>query len=125
MWFTKRKKDDRKPKPDQSNNPESVRPYEQMEEIRLIKGSFSAIQAADILLSLINEKLKYHTVKSLNLDQNEQYRLYSKERINQLKNDKKTISDLVVFANKKGLTLEIDGTVSIYLIGEKPKIDSC
>lgn len=90
------------------------------QEIQLIEGTFNAVEAADVLLSLINEKLKYHTVKSLNLDQCDIDQMHSKERIRQLREDKKTVTDLVIYANRKGLSIEIEGKVAIRLNEEQP-----
>ena len=119
MWFTKRKRKRN------SDNTEARQELTQdnsqlnkVEAIQLIKGRFNAVEAADILLSLINEKLKYHTVKSLNLDQCELDQSKSKERIKQLREDKKAVTDLVIFANRKGLGIEIEGTVIIRLNNE-------
>ena len=116
MWFTKRKRKR------SSDNAEALKELTQdngqlnkVEVIQLIRGKFNAVEAADILLSLINEKLKYHTVKSLNLDQCELGQTKSKERIRQLREDKKAVTDLVIFANRKGLGIEIEGTVIIRL----------
>ena len=89
--------------------------HDRDQEIQLIEGTFNAVEAADVLLSLINEKLKYHTVKSLNLDQCIVDQAHSKERIRQLREDKKTVTDLVIFANRKGLSIEIEGKVVIRL----------
>ncbi len=116
MWFTKRKRRRN------SDNAEAGKELTQdngqlnkVEAIQLIKGRFNAVEAADILLSLINEKLKYHTVKSLNLDHCEMDQSKSKERIKQLREDKKAVTDLVIFANRKGMGIEIEGTVIIRL----------
>ena len=84
-----------------------------VEKIQLIKGNFNAVEAADILLSMINDKIKYHTVKSLHLNQSREAQNYSKQRIEQLREAKKTVTDLVIEANKTGHQLEIEGTVRI------------
>ena len=120
MWFIKGK---RKPKQFGNEGQQALsshdRQYSQDEVIQLIKGKFNAVEAADILLSLINEKIKYHTVKSLKLDQYELDQSYSKERLKQLREDKKSITDLVIFANRKGLSIDIEGKVVIRLNKDK------
>ncbi len=85
--------------------------------IRFIRGHYSPAEAADVLLSLVNEKIKFHTVKLLNLrhevvdsDQS------SEERINNLKEVKKTIEQLVLTAHKNGLELEINSSIAIKLV---------
>ena len=79
----------------------------------MIKGNFNAVEAADILLSMINDKIKYHTVKSLNLNQSSEDQNYSQQRIAQLRDVKRTVTELVIEANKAGHWLEIEGTVKI------------
>ena len=120
MWFIKGK---RKPKRFGNEGQQALSSpdlqYSQDEVIQLIKGKFNAVEAADILLSLINEKIKYHTVKSLKLDQYELDQSYSKERLKQLREDKKSITDLVIFANRKGLSIDIEGKVVIRLNKDK------
>lgn len=120
MWFIKGK---RKPKRFGNEGKQILSSQDlqnsHAEVIQLIKGKFNAVEAADILLSLINEKIKYHTVKSLKLDQYELDQSYSKERLKQLREDKKSITDLVIFANRKGLSIDIEGKVVIKLNNDK------
>ncbi len=87
------------------------------ENIKFIKGRYNPAEAADVLLSLINEKIKFHTVKSLNLRQ-EEPNAYgnSDDRIIELKQAKKIVENLVVTAHKSGLDLEIDCKVEINLV---------
>ncbi len=115
MWFTKSKRSkglkvsDRGSMSNDTKNDDKI----PVEEIQLIKGNFNAVEAADILLSMINDKIKYHTVKSLNLNQSREEQNYSKQRIAQLRDVKKTVTDLVIEANKTGHRLQIEGTVKI------------
>ena len=67
------------------------------EHIKLIHGVFSPVEAADVLLSLINDKIKFHTVQSLNLKTgyNENAR-ESEQRILQLKEAIEIVKFMVV-----------------------------
>lgn len=88
------------------------------ENIKFIDGCFTAAEAADVLLSLLNDKIKFHTVKSLHLREGESPNdCSSTERIRNLKEAKKRVEELVVKAHKNGLQLEIDSTISIRLVG--------
>ena len=86
------------------------------ENIELIKGHFSPAEAADVLLSLINEKIKYHQVRSLNLREEPLgKKMDSEERISALKSAKNTIEQLVLRAHKNGKILSVNGTICIEL----------
>lgn len=89
------------------------------ESIKFIDGCFTAAEAADVLLSLLNDKIKFHTVKSLHLREGKSDSdCGSLERIRKLKEAKKRVEELVVKAHKMGHQLEIDSTITIKLITE-------
>ncbi|RDY59523.1 hypothetical protein [Flagellimonas nanhaiensis] len=80
----------------------------------LIDGSFSPSEAADVLLSLLNYKIKFHSVQQLNLEHTEPTDLtYSKTRIQQLKLAKKEITEIILNANRNGHRLEIHSSIKI------------
>ncbi|WP_445383357.1 hypothetical protein [Robiginitalea sp. IMCC43444] len=86
------------------------------EEIVFIKGSFNPAEAADVLLSLLNDKIKFHTVKSLKLNPgSSQSEEHSAARIGALREAKKKVEELVLMAHKEGLDLEINSTLAIQL----------
>jgi len=87
------------------------------EHIKFIQGNFTPAEAADVLLSLLNDKIKFHTVKALNLRQNEKDSVCSStERILRLKEAKKRVEELVVSAHKNGMELKIDSSIEINLV---------
>lgn len=87
------------------------------EQIKFIEGNFTPAEAADVLLSLLNDKIKFHTVKALNLRQNENDSVCSStERISSLKEAKKRVEELVVSAHKNGMELKIDSSIEINLV---------
>ncbi|WP_435623692.1 hypothetical protein [Flagellimonas sp.] len=88
-------------------------------EVRLVEGVFEPAESAEVLLSLLNYKIKFHTVQLLNL-QNEQSKNLeqSRKRIEELKAAKKEVTDLLVDAREKGLVLDIQSTIKI-----SPKIN--
>ena len=90
------------------------------EEIVFIKGCFNPAEAADVLLSLLNDKIKFHTVKSLKLSQDTSHsEEQTAERIGELKQAKKVAEQMVLKAYQKGLDLEINSTISIRLIDKQ------
>lgn len=87
------------------------------ENLNFIDGRFSPAEAADILFSIINDKIKFHTVKSLNLSHGEQgINRNSEERIRRLKDAKKIIEQAVLKAHRDGLELEVNSTIEIKLV---------
>ena len=87
------------------------------ENIALIKGQYSPAEAADLLLSLLNDKIKFHSVKALNLRQDEvNSEISSQDKIKNLKEAKKVVELLVLKAHKNGLELDINSTIEIKLI---------
>ncbi|MEM9143166.1 MAG: hypothetical protein AAGA86_09270 [Bacteroidota bacterium] len=84
--------------------------------LKLVEGSFSPAEAADVLLSLINDKIKFHTVQALNLKQGYQEDTsHSEQRIKELKEAKEMVKTLVVKAQKEGLAIEIHSPIQIRL----------
>jgi len=87
-----------------------------VEHIKLIHGVFSPAAAADVLLSLINDKIKFHTVQSLNLktgyNENTEE---SEQRILQLKEAKEIVKFMVVDARNKNYEVSIEGDITLKL----------
>lgn len=87
------------------------------ENITFIEGHFSPAEAADVLLSLLNDKIKFHIVKSLNLREAEKESDNgSEERIMRLREAKRRVEELVVLAHKNGMELKIDSKIEINLV---------
>jgi hypothetical protein len=87
------------------------------DSITFINGHFSPAEAADVLLSLLNDKIKFHRVKSLNLRNEEQgLNMSSEERIEKLKEAKKIVERLVLKAHKEGMILSIKSAIEIELM---------
>ncbi|NQZ44234.1 MAG: hypothetical protein HRT65_07985 [Flavobacteriaceae bacterium] len=93
------------------NKPKQV---ESKTEVLLIEGTFLPAEAADILLSLLNDKIKFHTVRLLNhQDTDYEDPLGSASRLEALRESKKSITELVVRAKNKGERLKIHSTITI------------
>ncbi|MGB5693107.1 MAG: hypothetical protein WBM43_10925 [Flavobacteriaceae bacterium] len=86
------------------------------ENIQLVEGQFNAIDAADVLISLLNDKIRYHTIKSMNMSLDDPTRDHSILRIDELQKSKNRILDLVVRSRKMGKWVEIDSSIHIKLI---------
>ncbi len=93
------------------------------QNISFIKGFFSPAEAADVLLSILNDKIKFHSVKALNLRHEQENADGSSEnRIIKLRENKKIVEQLVLDAHKNGLKLEINGTVEITLVDKQDTV---
>nr|WP_299072476.1 hypothetical protein [uncultured Allomuricauda sp.] len=85
-----------------------------MDSFLLIEGTFTTPQAADVLLSLINDKIKFHTVQLLNLkDINQMDFLNSEHRIRELKEAKNQITKIILDARTQGKHLKIHSTIEV------------
>lgn len=83
-------------------------------QVRLVEGIFEPSESADVLLSLLNYKIKFHNVQLLNFEGQENKDLEkSKRRIEELKRAKKQVTELVVDARDKGHVLDIQSTITI------------
>jgi hypothetical protein len=82
--------------------------------VQLVEGEFTPVEAADVLLSLINYKIKFHSVQILNLKgmENEAIKK-SEKRISELKKAKKNVTQLILKARKKGEKIEVNSIISI------------
>ncbi|KQC30938.1 hypothetical protein [Flagellimonas eckloniae] len=80
----------------------------------LIEGAFTPLQAADILLSLINDKIKFHTVQLLNLkDINQIDFLNSEHRIRELRETKNQITKIILDARTQDKHLTIHSNIEV------------
>jgi hypothetical protein len=90
--------------------------------INLVKGTFAPAEAADVLFSLISDKIKFHHLQILSLqngvDTNTEW---SEQRIASLKKSKNSVKDLILRARNEGYKLQIDGDISIKLIAINEK----
>lgn len=84
------------------------------ESFLLIEGNFAPADAAEVLLSLLNDKIKFHTVQLLNLKDTDRVdSLNSKNRINELKQAKGRMTEIILDARTQGKQLRIHSTIEI------------
>jgi len=89
---------------------------ETQHNVQLVTGTFSPIEAADVLLSLLTYKIKFHTVQMLSSQEKcSPNTSTSNQRIADLKNAKNTIKDLILKARDEGYELQIESTIKIDL----------
>ena len=131
MWFIKRKEKRNNTSAANSTQPELQQDlsgaFDQdrnAESIQLVEGRFNAVEAADILISLINDKIRHHTIKTLDMKLPAPDREHSDKRIKELRAAKNRVKDLVIMSNKQGLQVEIDSNIEVKLVNPLPGNDT-
>ncbi|WP_299313147.1 hypothetical protein [uncultured Aquimarina sp.] len=82
--------------------------------IKLVEGAYSPINAADVLLSLIADKIKFHNLQILSSkDKNDPHIIHAEMRILELKASRDVVIKLIIQARDQGLYMKIDGIVNI------------
>lgn len=85
--------------------------------IKLVEGTYTPAEAADILFSLIGDKIKFHNLQILSLQ--ERFGLnksHSEERIRKLKEVKNDTKDFILEARDRGYQIQIDGAIQIKFV---------
>ncbi len=88
------------------------------QHVKLIEGTFTPSEAADILISMISKKINFHKLQRLSAL--EQYcddnTVHLDDRIEQLKRAEEETKALIINARNEGYQLKINGSVEIELI---------
>ena len=86
------------------------------EQIKLVEGVYSPVNSADVLLSLIADKIKFHNLQILTIkDENDPRVAHAEVRIAELKASRDLVTKLIIKARNEGLVMKIDGTIHIEL----------
>jgi hypothetical protein len=86
---------------------------------KLVEGEFSPVEAADVLFSLIGDKIKFHNLQMLsNQERFGGDNSHSEKRIDQLKAAKEQVKEMILEARDKGYTLNINSNVEVTLVKE-------
>lgn len=90
------------------------------QKVKLIEGTFTPSEAADILISMISKKINFHKLQRLTAL--EQYcddsTTHLDDRIWQLKKAEEDTKALIIHAREQGYHFKIHGNVEIELIKE-------
>jgi hypothetical protein len=92
----------------------------QLATIKLVEGTYTPAEAADILFSLIGDKIKFHNLQMLSLQ--ERFGIdsvHSEQRIKELKAAKSEVKDLIIQARDAGYTLQIEGDIRIKFLSRE------
>lgn len=90
---------------------------ETTQSIQLVEGTFSPIEAAEVLFSLITDKIKFHNLQLLNVKElSNEDMVHSEQRIKALKEAKNKAKDLILKARNEGYEMKIQSTIEIQLV---------
>lgn len=84
---------------------------------QLIEGTFDAHDAAEVLLSVLSDKINFHEVQIISCEErNSDGGEYSKKRFDELRKVRDEVTTMVKDAREKGYRFEITSRVDINLI---------
>jgi hypothetical protein len=87
-----------------------------MDQIKLIDGTYNVSEAADVLFSVISDKIRFHNIQMLSI--RERFNgdtSHSEERLEELNAAKAQIAEILKIAQDAGATLEIHSSIDIKL----------
>ena len=90
---------------------------ENKHQFTLVEGTFSPADAADVLFSLIGDKIKFHQLQMLGVQNlGGKDLVLSQKRIQSLTESKNLSKQLIIKARDQGVHLQINGEISIALV---------
>ena len=88
------------------------------QKIQLVKGEFTPTEASDVILALIDEKINFHKIQTL--QRWEQNHLNNSEdlddRISQLEDEKQNVKTFITNAKNLKSNLTINGILEIEIV---------
>ena len=92
------------------------------EQFKLIQGTFTPAEAADVMLSLLNDKIRFHSLKMMNLKDETNNISESRKRLEELKSFKRRVEQMLMAAHHNYMELEINGDIHLRMV--KPETQS-
>lgn len=85
-----------------------------LSKFRLINGTYTADEAGEILLTLINNKIAFHERHLLTCqERNENDRLNSEQRIEQLRDSARLVREMIAEAREAGASVSVESIANI------------
>lgn len=85
---------------------------------KLVDGSFTPEEAAEVLFALIGDKIRFHNIQVLSLEERfGRDTTHSKNRLRSLKQTREQVKELIQHAAREGMKLQIQGNIEITLDG--------
>ena len=93
---------------------------EKQKAFRLIDGEFSPSDARNILFTLVNSKINFHSMESFGITiRTSGDTSFHEKRIKELTQTNIDIKEMMDYAKENKLRLKINGTIEIKLINEQ------
>lgn len=89
-----------------------------VQNVRLVDGEFTPVQAIDIISSLINQKINFHKVENLQKWEKDHKTDPEpiKKRIHELKEANEAAKQFIIEMKKNGKKIKIEGNLSINIV---------
>lgn len=92
--------------------------------IKLIEGKFTPSQTRSVLLELVANKIRYHSLEAFSIKERFNGDVsYSEKRIAELKEATAQIKEIVRYTSEKGLKLKIHSFIEICVLKEDTPLD--
>ncbi|PTX62738.1 hypothetical protein C8N46_102138 [Kordia periserrulae] len=91
---------------------------EVMHKVKLVDGKFTALEAKEVINSLIDEKINFHKIHRLALCEGNEKSdtTFDDSRVGELMREKEDFREIYMEAKKAGKQLRIQGTLEIEII---------
>lgn len=96
---------------------EMVNTENKVQEIQLVKGTFTPSEASHVISSLLEEKINFHKIQRLQIWEGDCTRPATKlnNRIEELEKEKEVAKEFIAQMRKEGRNLKINGILEISL----------
>lgn len=86
------------------------------QSFKLIDGTFDAVESADVLFSILSDKIRFHNIQILSIQERfSGDTSYSEKRLEQLKVAKRQVAELILKARNLNYDIEIKGSIQMTL----------
>lgn len=90
--------------------------FETNDTIQLIDGNFSAQDAQEVLMDLINHKIRFHQLRNISWEERfGEPNQHSQKRLKELMKDRDRLSAVLDFAAQHGLNIKLQSKIDILL----------
>lgn len=86
------------------------------ESFKLIDGTFDTVEATDVLLSILNDKIRFHNIQILGIQERcDGDSVTSEKRLSELKEVKKQVVKFISKAQNSNCNIKINAAISVEL----------
>lgn len=92
---------------------------ENKHNFKLIEGKFTPKEARKVIFDLISSKISYHSLEAFSIKERFNGDVsYSEKRIEELKEARRCLEEIITYTSEKGLNLKIESFIEILFIEE-------